>query len=59
MRDKRTPKDVCGEARQVDAIRAAGTHPTFIPVTGLKCLNGKCFSPLTEISGTEPTRRLI
>ena len=31
----------------------------FIPVTGMKFSYGKVFSPLTEISGTEPARPLI
>ena len=55
------------QAMQGYAIRtAARVHPAFIPVTGLKCLYGKKFSPLTdilvgktEILGTEPARSLI
>ena len=51
---------------QDDAIRTTRIHHAFIPVTGLKCLHGKIFSPLTEIpvgktkiSWTEPTCPLI
>ena len=51
---------------QDDAIRTARIHHAFIPVTGLKCLHGKIFSPLTEIpvgktkiSWTEPACPLI
>ena len=53
------------QAMQDDAIRSARIHPSFIPVTGLKCSYGKISSPLTEnpvgktaISGTEPARSL-
>ena len=46
------------QAMQDNAIRTAGTHPAFIPVTGLEC-HGKISSPLTEISGTKPARPLI
>ena len=37
----------------------ARIHPAIIPVTGLKCSYSKIFSPLTEISRTEPARPLI
>ena len=54
------------QAMQDDAEFIRRIHPAFIPVTGLKCSNGKIFSPLTEIpvgkteiSGTEPARPLI
>ena len=30
--------------------------PPFVPVTGMKCSYGKIYSPLTEISATEPAR---
>ena len=40
---------------QDDAIRTARIHHAFIPVTGLKCLHGKIFSPLTEIPGGKTT----
>ena len=39
------------QAMQVDAIRTARIHSTFITVTGLNCSNGKVSSPLTEIRG--------
>ena len=43
------------QAMQDNAIRTV----RIIPVTGMKCSYGKIFSPLTEISGTEPARPLI
>ena len=37
------------QAMQDDAIRTVRIHTAFIPVTGMTCLCGKIFSPLTVI----------
>ena len=37
------------QAMQDDAIRVVRIHTAFIPVTGITCLCGKSFSPLTVI----------
>ena len=50
------------QAKRDDAIRAAGCHTAFIPVTALKCSNGKIFQPAyrdsswknRDLTGTEP-----
>ena len=53
-------------AMQDDAIRTAGIHSAFIPLTGLKYSYGKISSLFTDISvfpckisGTELARPLI